>query len=242
MKYLLTVLLLVSAIGIYAETYTAVTDDFEPFYGAKIRDNGFFTQLIAESFKAVGHDLQYNWMPWKRAITQAENVQFDILIGAYYSEERTKIFEYSDAISSAQVVLFERKGSNIKYSTLNDLAKYKIGVVYGYANTEEFDNADYLTKESSSDSEASLKLLLNKRVDLICNSREVILHILQNSYPDSYSEISVVQPPLKVNDLHILVSKKNPKAKKIIGDFNKGLKIIKENGTYDKILEKYGMK
>ncbi len=242
MKYLLTVLFIVSAFSIFADTYTVVTDEWAPFYGEKVPDNGYLTQIVKAAFKASGHDLQHNWMPWKRAITEAERGTYQVLMGAYYNSDRAKIFEYSEPITQTQVVFFEQKGNNIKYKKLEDLKNYKIGVVRGYSTTEEFDKAEYLIKEVSPDTKTSLKLLLNKRVDLIANSREVVLHILQQDFPEQYAKINVVQPPLQVNNLHIVVSKTIPNAKKIISDFNKGLKTIKENGTYDKILEKYGMK
>ena len=242
MRYFLVALMITFAFSVFADTYTVVTDEWAPFYGEKVPDNGYLTQIVKAAFEASGHTLTHSWMPWKRAITEAERGSYQVLMGAYYNEERAKIFEYSKPITQTQVVFFEQKGSNIKYSSLKDLSNYKIGVVRGYSNTEEFDNADYLTKEFSSDTKTSLKLLLNKRVDLICNSREVVLHNLQQDFPEQYSSISIVQPPLQVNDLHIVVSKKVPNAKKIISDFNKGLQIIKDNGTFDKILEKYGMK
>lgn len=44
-----------------------------------------------------------------------------------------------------------------------------------------------------------------------------------------------------MNPLYITAGMQNPLAQEIISSFNKGLEIIKANGTYDRIFKKYGV-
>ena len=106
----------------------------------------FFVEITREAFKRVGYDININWVPWKRAQELSFSGKYDALLGCYYTEERAKKLEYSAPVSSTEVVFFELKGRNITFSSLRDLSPYTIGVVRGYANTDEFDASDYLKK------------------------------------------------------------------------------------------------
>ena len=59
--------------------------------------------------------------------------------------------------------------------------------------------------------------------------------------PDMLEQIEFVKTPLAVNPLYITAGMQNPLAQEIISAFNKGLEIIKANGTYDRIFKKYGV-
>jgi polar amino acid transport system substrate-binding protein len=86
-----------------------------------------------------------------------------------------------------------------------------------------------------------LRLLLNRRVDLIVNSREVVLYNMKEKNTGKYNDIKVMLPPLSVNKLYIAFSNKTGKSKKYVKAFNAGLMKIKKSGKYDEILKKHGM-
>lgn len=164
----------------------------------------------------------------------------DALLGCYYTEERARKLDFSAPVSSAEVVFFELQGRDITFSSLRDLMPYTIGVVRGYANTDEFDTADYLKKVESIDTKISVRMLLGGRTDLIVNSRKVIEHLLNTEYPKEKENVSVVMPVLQARDIHIGFSKANPDYLKLTQDFNVGLKAIQKDETYDRIMKKHG--
>jgi len=51
------------------------------------------------------------------------------------------------------------------------------------------------------------------------------------------SKIEFVDEPLSDNYVFLIASYKHPKHQEIIGAFNRGLTIILEDGTYQKIME-----
>jgi polar amino acid transport system substrate-binding protein len=59
--------------------------------------------------------------------------------------------------------------------------------------------------------------------------------------PELLEQIEFVKTPLAVNPLYITTGMQNPRGQKVISAFNKGLEIIKANGTYDRIFKKYGV-
>lgn len=133
------------------------------------------------------------------------------------------------------------KGRNIKYSKLEDLKPYTIGVGRGYSYPEKFISATYLKMEETTAAEHNIRKLLRNRIDLMVGSRKVILYLLQNNFPDSVNSLEILEPPLGALLLYVAFSKKSPDYQKKVEDFNRGLKMIKDDGTYEKILKKHGL-
>ncbi len=136
--------------------------------------------------------------------------------------------------------MFKVKGSTITYKELNDLKPYRIGVVRGFVNTAEFDAADYLHKEEVTTNLMNIKKLLAERVDLIVADKFVGFYLLNKYLPHMFGQIESISPPLQDKKLYLCISKKSDNADLKVKIFNKGLKEMHEDGTFDKILEKYG--
>jgi polar amino acid transport system substrate-binding protein len=218
------------------------TDVWEPYYGPDLINKGFFTEITKESFKRVGYNCVVCFVPWKRALELGKSGKYDGLLGAFYSIERTEFFEFSMPICEEQLVFFSKKNTiKKKYSSLHDLKGYIIGTVRGYHYTDEFHNANYLTKDVATKTVDNISRLLLGRLDLVLASKLVFLHILRNDYPEIMNTLTRLEPPLVTSKLHITISKQNQNYKQIIQDFNKGLKMIKEDNTFDNILKKHGL-
>ena len=240
MKTLLFLFILFFGHHILANSYkiTLATDSFEPYYGPKLVNNGYVTQQVKEAFKRKGYELTIKFVPWKRALEHSKLGNYDGLLGAYYKKERTTFFVYSEKIDQTQIVFFTKKSRNIQYNKFTDLSKYVIGVVRAYHYTKEFDiSKKYLHIFEANHLKQNIKLLIHDRVDLILGSKKVIVRLLNQHYPQYVSEVKFITPILQSNKLYVTISKKRKNYKKIINDFNEGLKEIIEDGTYNKILK-----
>ncbi|MBU3914067.1 transporter substrate-binding domain-containing protein [bacterium] len=227
---------------VFAET-TVVFNTMEsaPYQSKDMENQGFLVEISKEAFRKVGYDLKIIFVPWKRAMTEAKFGEVDGVLGAWYDEERTKSFEYTDIIGKSTLIFLKRKEQKIEYKTLEDLKDYRIGVVGGYAYTDEFDKATFLKKEIVHSTELNLRKLLFKRIDLTPDIEEVIHHIIRSKHPEHLGTIESVGKPLRVHLIYNIISKKRSNSKKIAQDFNKGLMMIKKDGTYSKILKENGI-
>jgi len=239
--FLFTCIATVLMTAAYAKPINLVTVEWTPYYGSSLKDGGIVVDISTEAFKKVGYELKVDYIPWKRALIEgAKGDRYHGVLGGYYSEERSVNYSYSDAITDTSTVLFKRADDNISYTTLKDLAPYKVGVMRGAVNGSEFDAATYIKKEEVTNQSQNIKKLADGRIDLMVGSRKVILNEINNNLPDLVDKIEAINPPLQSQDLHILISKKAPGYEQIIKDFNLGLEKIKADGTYDKLMEKHG--
>ncbi len=93
---------------------------------------------------------------------------------AYYTDERSKTYYYSDPYMESLTGFFVRKSSNIKWKVLEDLKPYRIGTVADNSYSLEFDKADFLKIETVSHEIQNLKKLLKKRIDITVLDKFVV--------------------------------------------------------------------
>ncbi len=216
------------------------TMSWAPYYGEDLPNNGFIAEITRAACKKAGYDVEIKFMDWNRALEMAKKGKYDGLVGAYFSDERAKFFKYPDSIGKVEVFLCAKKEKKITYTTLENLKPYRIGIIRGYVYSEEFDAATYLKKDPAENAEINLKKLLRGRVDLIVGSKAVLQDLVNKKFKDAVGEIEFIEPALQTNKLYTIFSKKIPGYEKKVEGFNKGLKIIQEDGTVKEILKRHG--
>lgn len=223
-----------------ADKLVLATLDWEPYIGPHLEKDGYVAVIVKEAFKRGGYEIEYDYMQWTRVIGLAKAGKVDGYFPEYYSEELKEQFLISSPFPGGPLGFFKRSDDDLSYTTLKDLVGQKIGVVKGYVNTVEFDNADYLKKDESTSDLINLKKLLAKRIRLMVADKFVGLNLVQQNMPDQKDEIVFMDPPLEVKDLYVCIPKIRPDSEKIHAAFEKGLAEMKQDGTVQKILTEYG--
>jgi polar amino acid transport system substrate-binding protein len=241
-KFLFCFIILLWTVSlIQARDISMVTVDWEPYYASSLDKGGVYTEIVKTAFKRVGHTASVRFLPWKRALKYVEEGKNDIVMGAYFNEERNKIYIYSDSCMTLHTGLVAHKSLGItSYKTLKDLKSYKIGINRGWIYTPEFDSADYLKKDEATNQMVNIRKFFKKRVDMIAITIEIFQYELSKLKHHDMSEVVVLNPLLGEKGLHLMMGRKIPDHEKIIADFNKGLKEIREDGTYGSILSSHG--
>ncbi|MDX1737114.1 MAG: transporter substrate-binding domain-containing protein [Alphaproteobacteria bacterium] len=224
-----------------AAEFNLVTDNWEPYYGASLDEEGFLAALARAALKEEGHSLKITYFPWARALKMAETHQVDGLFGLYFSKERAQYLVFSDPIYTDGIYLIAQTSLPVdKYETLRDLIPYSIGTSNGWVYSEEFDEADFLNKDVAVNPLMNIRKLLSNRVDIIIASETVFNHLLKANQLTQGPPTKNLYPPIKLSNLHIGINVKNKNATKMITSFNRGLLKIKENGVYAETLRRFG--
>ena len=244
LKALSLIFLLLVSLGATAkDTVTIGSGEWIPLTGEKIKHGGFCAHVVSESFKLAGYDVQFNYAPWKRVLTRLKQGKDDASLCWIKNEEREKFFLYSDTIMTQKKVFFHRKDFNFDWHSLSDLGQYTIGSVRGYSLGEAFDKAERegLLNITFTDSDAqNLKKLLLGRIDLYPLEMVVGYTTMQKiTTPANMRLITNHKKPIIKSDYHLILSKKipQPRLNNLLKDFNKGLKLLKKSGQYDKMEE-----
>jgi polar amino acid transport system substrate-binding protein len=223
----------------FAREISIETLEWPPNISEKLPGYGLNSALVKAAFEAAGHTVNIQFLPWTRALSDVLEGRADVVMGAYYNEQRVTKYIYSDLIYHVDVGLIARPGLNKKdYESLQELVPYKIGIARSYTNSEEFDAARYLKKIIAATPLLNVRKLFRGRIDMTVMSFDSFRYEAEKEgfCPD---RATFLQPPLQRHGLYIMGSKKISDGQKIINDFNNGLKTIKENGTFDSIMQEY---
>ena len=137
-KILLFAVALITAIPAHAaQTWKIASLDWQPFSGKDLPEGGAGIAVLRAALKAEGIDLEVEFYPWSRALEKGAQADF---VGIYPSwpEEVPDGFDGSAMFFQSPVGFVEPKGKPLVWSSLNDLAGKKIGIVQDYGNTAEF--------------------------------------------------------------------------------------------------------
>ncbi len=220
------------------------TCNWQPYAGVNLTNLGFASELLTRLFKRLGYETTIDILPWKRSMIKTAQGNYDLAYNAYYSEERARDYALTDPYIHSRVYLCSRKESNIQFNTLKELTPYRIGVVMGYVNSEEFDRADYLTTDKAVTDLHNLKKLFGKRIDLAVVDRYVAIQLIKTSpfLIANLTDIIFHEPPLTTLPVHAAFSKAIPGYQERVKEFNRELTAMIKDGTFDILLEIHNFK
>lgn len=242
----LLILVIISIVAFFAVTplvqardVTMLTLNWAPHYGEDLPEQGLTTALVKAAFEAGGHDAEVTFVPWSRALKEVEEGKADVVMGAYFNEERTTKYIYSDVIYELNVGLIARPGfSRSQYASLRDLARYSIGVSRGFANSEEFDAAQYLNKEVASTPLLNIRKLYRGRIDMAVMNFDLFRYEARKE-GHCVTSVNFMSPPLATNGLYVMASRNIADGEALMRDFNTGLAAIRTNGEFDRIVGRF---
>ena len=223
-------------------TVTLATLNWKPYVGKEIAGGGFTTEIVRQAFKRAGYQIKISYMPWVRVLSDVENGVFHAMYPAYYSESRSQVYALSDPIASGPLVLCKRSDRPLQYHSLEDLKPYSIGVVRGYVNTADFDNAHYLNKKTVNSDKQNLLKVLTGRIDLIVIDMYTALQIIDSAIPQAKGKVDFMKPPLEVKPLYVGFSRNRAGYRKRLEAFNQALREMKNEGLVQKIYNEYGFR
>lgn len=216
--------------------HLAVDNENPPYmYQEGLTVEGLYPLLLREIFHRMGVPLEVRAYPWKRALHLGKSGKAGVG-GAYKTEERLNIFDYSAPIYTETLFLYVNSDNIVRFNSLEDLKGKKIGVLRGWSYGDEFDKAKqdgmFTAYPVNSDSTNFKKLLLGTVDGIIATKLSALLVIKKYGYQQ---QVKALEHPIAVNHTHIFFSK-HLKHQELLKDFNETLMIMKEEGSYDQLV------
>ena len=218
-------------------------DDYPPFTSSELPRGGMATSLVLNAFERSGYvDKQVEWLPWKRGYELTKRGEYHATFPYVWSAERAESFYYSDPFFSSAHYAWSRQGEPNTLVNEEDLH----GKVYcnplGYGEFDiirELKDRNLLRRETPSNMQQCIKMLLGERADFIIAVPSEVNNALLEA---GLSSEEVQQSGFPVAEIrhHVIVSRQLPRARKLIDDFNDGLKELRENGDYDSLKDEFG--
>lgn len=246
MRWLIALSMLVSAV-VDADTLRVRADPWFPMNGDPNGEKpGYMIELAKAVFEPKGIKVDYQVMPWSRAVQQTREGYFDCVVGAYKSDTRDFIFpEQHWGLDLPQFFIAEE--DNWRYSgNLNDLATRKVGIIADYFYEEGFDayaqdhkglNFQFMT--GSDPLKKNIEKFLARRIDTILESRLVMkAKLKQMGLTGQLKSAGDLIPPVA---MYIACSPALESSKQYVQWVDEGTKAMKQDGRLERLLARYGV-
>jgi polar amino acid transport system substrate-binding protein len=224
-----------------AEKLRLVADAWPPFTDATLVNGGLATDIVSTALARAGYASDFEQVPWARALLGVSEGRYDVLVNAWYSEERMKLGQFSREYLVNRVRFLKRKDAPIEFNNLQQLHTYPIAVVRGYAYSPAFDEDQTLQKIPVHSFAMAVRMVAADRVKLTLEDEYVARFYLAREPVKVRNAVEFLPKPLSENGLHILVSLKNPKHEQIVAGFDRAIAAMKADGSYARLLKQHGM-
>jgi polar amino acid transport system substrate-binding protein len=232
-------LLLLSPALASAELLRLVANPWPPFNDQGLPGKGLASDLVEQALKRVGYSTSYVEVPWERAVLGLKRGDYDVLINAWYSAERTEYGYFSQPYLVNRIRLMQRKGGSIRFENLADLYPYSIAVIRGYTYSKKFDSDPRLLKVGVGSFEIAARMLHAGRVQLALEDELVARHVLARELSSIRDELEFLPLPLSENGLHILVRRSLAQHRDIARRFDAAIQAMSDDGSYAATLQRH---
>lgn len=193
-----------------------------------------FAQLIADKLEV---DLEVTDMDFKSIVPSVQKGDYDIAIAAMYdTPERREQVLMSDSYMSTGMVLVAPKGNPKKITSLADCDSLVVG--YKVGGTSEKVALEAMEEHKIKFVPKGYDETVGHAMDLQAGRVDVVVNDLLNQMElnKTFPDQEIITEPFTQADLSIAVKKGNEDLMKIINNL---IKEYKEDGTYEKLYEKW---
>ncbi|KAA6225263.1 MULTISPECIES: transporter substrate-binding domain-containing protein [unclassified Campylobacter] len=214
-----------------------IAPNYKPFdYKQDGKLTGFDVDLVEMIAKKEGIKITWQELSFDGLIPALKTSKINMIASAMSkTEERAKNVDFSDTYYLTKNLYIKHK-DNTKLKNKDDLTNLKIGVQLGTLQevaAKNIKNADVQTNE---DLNIAILALKNKKIDAVVADKDVARGYLKEN-----AELEVF---FEENDgsSGLSFAFEKDKHKEIILKFNRTLQEFKQDGSYEKLLEKYDLK
>lgn len=200
---------------------------------------GIGVELANRIMTTLGHEIEIEIYPWKRAQMMVKSGLADVLIGPYKTSEREALFNFNSYhFYQDYMIFYSRDDSGFSWNgDLSELNNLKIGVMAGWVYGDQFDNyKKKLSIVTLHSFNSCFGMLLKNRIDLCAvNQRNAEKYLSRTE-----QEFRQIKTPISSTKGYFGFSKKRALHDLQI-EFNRELKKLIDNNEVSRMNRKYGL-
>jgi polar amino acid transport system substrate-binding protein len=236
LKLLLVVSFMFSALSFGADKlFVGTNAEFEPFEYLKDGEIvGFDIDLISEISKIIGKEYEIKNIAFDGLLPALQSKKLDVVIaGMTATDERKKSVNFSDTYYLAQQMIVLNTDAKSTIKNFDDLPGKNVGVVLGYTGDVAVSEIKGVNITRFNGTGSAIMALKSQKVDaVVLDSEPAVQYASQNK------ELVAIETDAAKEEYAVAFRKEDTQ---LLEEFNKALKILKENGKYQELLKKYNL-
>jgi len=227
----------------YAQTKTIriTNGEWVPYMSEQLPQYGLISRIVTEAFKLEDIDVEWGFFPWQRAYYNAQNSGDWDASCCWWptSEIKSDGFLISNPVGSNTTVFFYLNGLDFDWSTLEDLANYRVGTALGYKYGDELDRMieeGKITTDVAKTDKGNFRKLLEGRIDVYPTDLAVGVACIEECFSaEEARRFRYHSKSLDTTTLNLIISQKSENAEWFMEKFNSGLNKLKDSGRFDEM-------
>ncbi len=216
--------------------------DYAPYTGEDLPGGGLVTELVRQAFAVGGRRYDVRFMPWKRGYDGVVLGRFLATFPYVRTPEREREVLFSDPVVEVRQFVYLSKRSAMEFhggdsGGVTDFRGRTVCQPAGYAlpaELEELVQLGRLTRHTPTDLGACMRMVAAGRADaLVIDEYSAAAAIARAGLAE---DIRISERPFAVVTLHLVVGLATPGAEATVAAFNDGLKMLKRQGVYHRLL------
>ncbi len=227
---------------VFAETVKIIAEDDWYPYSARIDDGprGIAVDIARAAFAAVGVNVEFDVMNYDRGMVL---VREGMAIGCFDAPRTNEIENvylwHDEPLFSAVGYFYATSDYAGTVHSVDEVIGKKVGLTQGYGYGDVMDLETRMTKEYSKTDTVIIKKLIAKRLDFIVLYEKIADYLIPKL--NVQGKIKPVGKATYI-DLYIAFSKGHSEGKNSRDIFSRGFRKIKNDGTYQKIINEWELK
>jgi polar amino acid transport system substrate-binding protein len=195
--------------------------DLKNAFSYKISD------IVTRAFALENYQISFIFRSRLTAYNMAKDGLVDGTIPWRKTKNRNNYFYFSNPLITADIVFFHLKSKKFDWEQLDDLGKYRAGIVDGMHYEDRFDAAIFsgrLLSQTAKNEGGNFKKLVSGRIDYTPVILESGYDTIRDLFPPKTAALFTHHPkPLMRQNFYLILSKQIKDGEKIMADFNRGL-------------------
>ncbi len=212
------------------------SDSWPPFTDVQERPRVAVT-LVHTALDRAGIGATTTIVDWKDVEAGIRRATFDGSAAMWRTDEREKNLLFSEPYLENRLVLVGRKGSDVTFTRVSQLAGKRVAAVGRYAYGDEITKAVGVYFVNGRNDQDNLNKLLAGDVEYMLVDELVSRYLAANQPDETFEKLEIGTTPLARRTLHFAIRRDLPGAEKIIEAFNKEIRGMLADGTYSETLQ-----
>jgi polar amino acid transport system substrate-binding protein len=192
--------------------------------------------LVKAALLRGGVQSRFTIMAWSDAVAALESGKADGSAAMWKSPEREKYLEFSKPYLENRLVLVARKGENVAFRKVSELAGKRLALVKGYAYGDEVTRAPNVQLVVRNSDAECLRAVLAKEADYVLLD-ELLVRSMFDLHENKASSLIVAgSVPVVRYPLYFAIRKDYPGASDIVANFDRHVRAMIADGTYNTVL------
>lgn len=228
------------------QTLVIAADEWCPYNCASgSAEPGFVIEILRAVYEPQGYTVDYQVIPWSRAVADGAKGRFDAVVGATYEEAAGFVFP-DEPVGHVANDFFIRRGDVWRYTGVKSLQGVRLGVIRGYEYSGVID--PYLAGQGmpavqwahgDEALETNLRKLVSDRLDAVMDERNVVFFTAKKL--GLREQIAYAGSDGDYDPIFVAFSPARDDAADLAARFDQGLRAMRADGRLKAILDRYGL-